>query len=80
MHGPVRPYRQATWNSRALMLHIRSHYLGGEAREESKGESPRGTGHVALALSGGRVCVCASLSGSCSLWVVRVVTLIPLGP
>ena len=34
-------------------------------------------GHVALALSGG--CVCPS-SGSCSLWVVRVVTLIPLGP
>jgi len=24
--------------------------------------------------------VCVSLSGSCSLWVVRVVTLIPLGP
>ena len=33
----------------------------GEAREESKGQSPRGTGHVALALSGGRVCVCLSL-------------------
>ena len=33
----------------------------GEGREESKGQSPRGTGHVALALSGGRVCVCLSL-------------------
>ena len=53
------------------------------SRSASKGSPLRdripwlSKGHVALALSGG--CECPS-SGSCSLWVVRVVTLIPLGP
>ena len=38
-----------------------SHYLAARHERQSKGQSPRGTGHVALALSGGRVCVCLSL-------------------
>ena len=78
---PIQIGHVEQWSARALSHHITSD----EAREaeQAKAVPPRdrmpwlSKGHVALALSGG--CVCPS-SGSCSLWVVRVVTLIPMGP
>ena len=41
---------------------------------------PRGKWHASKGPCGSVWWLCVPSSGSCSLWIVRVVTLIPLGP
>jgi hypothetical protein len=61
MRGPVRPYRQATWNSGALALHDVTLSSGEASEAEQRGVPPRdgacGSGSVWWPC----VCVCLSL-------------------
>ena len=55
----------------------------GESKRKSLGFPPRGKWHAGKGPCGSVWWLCVPSSGSCSLWIVRVVTLIPcltLGP
>ena len=52
----------------------------GESKRRSLGFPPRGKWHASKGPCGSVWWLCVPSSGSCSLWIVRVVTLIPLGP